>query len=86
MPISSPSKYSYSVPFFNSKWTNRVLPQQKGPATSVIQNFLAPSKTINEGVYSLELKILSKKRLYAAIFDTLRDIFHMGNFINQLND
>ena len=39
-------------------------------------------KKINEGVYSLELIILSKKRLYPAIFDTLRDIFHIGNFIN----
>ena len=37
---------------------------------------------MNEGVYSLELIILSKKRLYPAIFDTLRDIFHMGYFIN----
>ena len=39
-------------------------------------------KKISERVYSLELIILSKKRLYPAIFDTLRDIFHMGNFIN----
>ena len=44
--------------------------------------FLGSFKKFNEGVYSLELIILSEKRLYPAIFDTLRDIFHMGNFKN----
>ena len=54
----------------------------KGTSYLGYSKFLGSFKTINEGVYSRELIILSKKRLYPAIFDTLRDIFHMGNFIN----
>ena len=54
----------------------------KGTSYLGYSKFLGSFKIINEGVYSLELIILSKKRLYPAIFDTLRDIFHMGNFIN----
>ena len=56
----------------------------KGTSYLGYSKFLGSFKKINEGAYSLELIILSKKRLYPAIFDTLRDIFHMGNFINVL--
>ena len=75
---------SYSVPFLNSKWKNRVLPQNnsvKGQLLPVIQNFLAPSKKkkkINGIFYLLELMNLLKN-LCPAIFDSFE-----GNFIHAL--